>query len=592
MEKAISTKCRWRRIRRGSSSHGPHRRLSFESLEDRQLLTAAPADVPAGNALPAAADPAVGLAELTGSIVYGGTVYPLSITPRNGNQGSLIDPNRVTWLVIHGRLGAAAQPIYQDIATAVDGYSPDDQVLLLDWETAATGLWDGESRIQPVGRWAAAALDDYGFNAGTLNLLGYSWGAYVADELAEELVSRQTQRVNSILLLDPATDVPLNGYNPNNTATVNFAAHSEFSWAFHSGGAEGSAASPKTADEAFVLENSDHYVIRNQFIRLLDTNHGGLLQNPWFSLERLVNRGTPSAPWLANAIDASGNLVQNASGGYEAVIDMDAGGLAELLTYEPLVGPPDQLRTEPFWTAVPPEAVDDLFEIDMADWTGSVQRDARSGLLANDAGVGLVAARQMGPYQGDIALFEDGSFTYTPWEPVTPFGFRDNFTYEITDQAGQTDVATVQIVGLPNLQNQNVATDVDASGLTTPLDVLLIINALNRFGAQTIPELAERDDVPVYYYDVNGDDELTAADALAVIDKLDASADAGGEGEADEDHWTPFENDTAVWSPFAERKAKLFARENANLNSQNIETARTRAGTGRSAEWFDLSVGP
>jgi len=83
-----------------------------------------------------------------------------------------------------------------------------------------------------------------------LNLLGYSWGAYVADELAEEVVSRQSQGVNAILLLDPATDVPFNAYNPNNAATVNFAAHSGFSWAFRSGGFEGSATSPKTAHEA------------------------------------------------------------------------------------------------------------------------------------------------------------------------------------------------------------------------------------------------------------------------------------------------------------------------------------------------------
>ncbi len=530
MDKAISTPPFWRRILLGSLSNRAQRRLAFEALEDRQLLTASPADVSLGDVFPAAADPAGWLAELTGSIVDSGTVYPLKIMPRSDNVGTLIDPDRTTWLVIHGRLGAAAQPIYQDLATAIDGYSPDDQVLLLDWETAATGLWDGESRIEPVGRWAAAALDDYGFAVGSVNLLGYSWGAYVADELAEELVSRQGQRVNSILLLDPATDVPFNGYYPNNTATVNFAAHSEFSWAFHSGGFEGSATSPKTAHEAFVLENSDHYVIRNQFIRLLDTNHAGQFQNPWFSLERLLNHGTPSGPWLANAIDASGDLVPSATGGYEALIGMDAGGLAEWLTYEPIVGPPDIMRIEPFWTAIPPDAVDDLFEVDMADWIGTVQRDALSGLLANDTGTGLAAVRQMGPYQGDVALYENGAFTYTPWQPVTPFGFRDNFTYQVTDPFGQTDVASVQIVGLPNLQNRSLPTDVDANGLTTPLDVLRIINAVNRFGAQTVAELAQRDGVPVYYYDVNGDGELTAADVLAVIDELNAAAAFANEG--------------------------------------------------------------
>lgn len=435
MGKPVSTVPCLRRTRRDSMSRVSQRRLFLEALEDRRLLTASPADVSPDNGF-TAAEPADWLSELTGSIVDGGTVYPLKVTPRNEYLGTSIDPGRTTWLVIHGRSGAAAQQIYQDIAAAVDGYSSDDQVLLLDWETAATGFWDGESRIEPVGRWAAAALDDYGFGAGTLNLLGYSWGTYVADELAEVLLSRQSQGVNSILLLDPATDIPFNAYNPNNTATVNFAAHSEFSWAFHSGGFEGSATSPKTAHEAFVLQDSDHYEIRNQFVRLLDTNHGSLLQNPWFSLERLVNHGMPPAPWLPNAIDASGNLIPSASGGYEAVIDMDADGLAQWLTYEPIAGPPDQLQTEPFWTS---------------QW-----------------------------------------------------------------------------------QNQSLPTDVDASGLTTPLDVLLIINAINRFGAQTIPELAARDDVPVHYYDVNGDDEVTGADVLAVIVELNWLSDGGGEGEADE----------------------------------------------------------
>lgn len=506
------------------------RRLGFERLEPRQLLTAWPVDVSAVDGL-TAADSAGWLSALTGSIVSGGTVYPLSIAPRGENSGTLIDPQRTTWLVIHGRLGAASQPIYQEMAAAIDGYRPDDQVLLLDWETAATGLWDGESRVEPVGRWAAAALDDYGFDAVSLNLVGYSWGAYVADELAEEIVARQTQVVNSQLLLDPATDVPFNTYNPNHPATVNFAAHSGFSWAFRSGGFEGSATSPRTAHESFVLQGSDHYQIRDQFIRWLDTNHGGQQQNAWFSLERIANRGVPSAPWVVDAINASGNLVLDASGGYEAVIVMDAAGRATWLACEPIAGPPDSLLTVPFWTAVPPQAVDDLFAVDMADWTGALQQDVSSGVLANDAGIGLIAARQLGPYQGDLTLAADGAFIYTPWEPITPFGFRDSFTYQVTDSSGQTDTATVQLVGLPNLQNPIWSTDVNADGLTTPLDVLLVINALNRFGAQPVAELAQRDDVPAYYFDVNGDEDVTAADVLVVIRFLNALPPAGGKGE-------------------------------------------------------------
>jgi len=537
------TRCS-RIVNRHARAWPVRRRLTLEAFDDRRLFAALLLDRPLADAF-SAADASGSLAALTGSIVDGGTVYPLSIAPRSENLGTPIDPQRTTWLVIHGRLGAAAQPIYQDVAAAIDGYSPDDQVLLLDWETAATGWWDGESRIRPVGRWAAAALDDYGFAAGSLNLVGYSWGTYVADELAEELGARQSQVVNSQILLDPATDIPFNSYNPNDAATVNFAAHSRYSWAFHSGGFEGSATSPKTAHEAFVLQGSDHYQIRDQFIRLLDTNQGGVVQNAWFSLGRVANQGVPSAPWLPGAVDDSGGLTVNANGGYEAVIAMDAAGLAEWLTYEPLAGPPDRLRTEPFWTPIPPAAVDDLFQVDMGDWTGSLQRDAATGVLANDTGVSLAAAAQSGPDQGDLVLNSDGSFIYTPWQPVTPFGFRDSFTYQVTDSSGQTDVATVTLVGLPNLQNPSQRTDVNGDGQTTPLDVLLVINALNQFGVQPVAELAQRAGVPAWYYDVTGDDIVSAADVLVVIDFLNASPAGQAEGESGA-WWVPLASPTRL----------------------------------------------
>lgn len=419
--------------RPGRDQRRAARPLGFETLEQRQLLTASPAPVSALEAM-TAAEAAGWVSSLAGSIVSGGTVYPLRIAPRDAQAGTLIDPERTTWLVIHGRLGAASQSIYQEMAAAIDGYRLDDQVLLLDWETAATGLWDGESRIEPVGRWAAAALDAYGFDAASLNLVGYSWGAYVADELAEEIVARQSQVVNSQLLLDPATDVPFNAYNPNQPATVNFAAHSGFSWAFRSGGFEGSATSPRTAHESFVLQGSDHYQIRDQFICWLDTNHSSSYHNPWLSLERIAQHGVPSAPWTANALDASGNLVPAASGGYEAVIAMDAAGRAEWLVYQPNAGPPAALLTVPFWTPV--------------SWQN----------------------------------------------PLRP-------------------------------------TDVNGDGWTTPLDALLIINILNRFGAQPVVELAQRDDLPVYDYDVDGDADVTAADVLVVIRWLNAWG-PDGEGEA------------------------------------------------------------
>ena len=57
-------------------------------------------------------------------------------------------------------------------------------------------------------------------------------------------------------------------------------------------------------------------------------------------------------------------------------------------------------------------------------------------------------------------------------------------------------------------------------------DALEIINFLNAFGAQSVPDVATAPP----FYDTNGDFFVTAADALDVINFLNAGL--GGEGEA------------------------------------------------------------
>jgi hypothetical protein len=58
-------------------------------------------------------------------------------------------------------------------------------------------------------------------------------------------------------------------------------------------------------------------------------------------------------------------------------------------------------------------------------------------------------------------------------------------------------------------------------GKVTPLDALLILNAISARGSETPPLLfsqADADQAP--YYDVDGDNELTSSDALAVLNYL------------------------------------------------------------------------
>ena len=100
-------------------------------------------------------------------------------------------------------------------------------------------------------------------------------------------------------------------------------------------------------------------------------------------------------------------------------------------------------------------------------------------------------------------------------------------------------------------QNPALATDVNADGFVTPLDALLVINALNSQGPHSLTEHRTGDS---HYYDCNGDRSLSPVDALLVINFLNQRAVGVGpigsvstNGEAEEgaagvlDQWPGFE---------------------------------------------------
>jgi VCBS repeat-containing protein len=90
----------------------------------------------------------------------------------------------------------------------------------------------------------------------------------------------------------------------------------------------------------------------------------------------------------------------------------------------------------------PPDAVDDVYSVD-EDGTLSVAFS--DGVLANDTvteGQSLSAAIVSGPTNGTLSLGDDGSLMYVP---NANFNGSDTFTYSATDDAGDSDVATVTI---------------------------------------------------------------------------------------------------------------------------------------------------
>jgi hypothetical protein len=106
---------------------------------------------------------------------------------------------------------------------------------------------------------------------------------------------------------------------------------------------------------------------------------------------------------------------------------------------------------------------------------------------------------------------------------------------------------TIQVVGAGEGEGTNALNplDVNQDTIVSPIDALLVISHLNRYGAGAFsPTLAAASGqgVPKFFLDVNVDGLVTASDAKLVIDYLNVKAAAGassvqaeGEGESDGD---------------------------------------------------------
>ncbi len=134
--------------------------------------------------------------------------------------------------------------------------------------------------------------------------------------------------VNTIFAIDPAR----NGsgvYNPDanfgtTTAEIDFARHSNFSWAFFSrdggvlGITGGDPQTPPSADEAIVVTNSEHSKMWNLVASMFEAPTGPVAK--YFKISRLLNH-TPG-PWSPNRYSSSAAT----GGGYEAIITAATGG--------------------------------------------------------------------------------------------------------------------------------------------------------------------------------------------------------------------------------------------------------------------------
>ncbi len=86
---------------------------------------------------------------------------------------------------------------------------------------------------------------------------------------------------------------------------------------------------------------------------------------------------------------------------------------------------------------------------------------------------------------------------------------------------------------LLSYQNAALPSDVNADGHVSPIDVLIVIDRLNRMGSVVIPASMVEYDVPAPYWDVSGDGVISPIDVLTVISVLNHVGEGEGEHGVD-----------------------------------------------------------
>jgi hypothetical protein len=197
----------------------------------------------------------------------------------------------------------------------------------------------------------------------------------------------------------------------------------------------------------------------------------GVLANDSGSLGSTLTAVLVSSP-------GSGELTLNEDGSFSYTPASGFSGQVSF-TYKAMDGTLEGVATTvtidvlPGETNTPPVAVDDTYEA-QSDATLTI---GDNGILANDSDVdgdALEAVIVDAPTNGLVTLNADGSFSY---EPLAGFTGTDSFTYQATDGADSSNLATVTI-NVASLENSRpisandeytvpagVTTDIPATGV-------------------------------------------------------------------------------------------------------------------------------
>lgn len=245
----------------------------------------------------------------------------------------------------------------------------------------------------------------------------------------------------------------------------------------------------------------------------------------------------PLAEFDFELVDESGNPISSVSIGQRFGVRIVADDLTQFDPYPVFAGFLDVLYDA--GRVVPSDTItNDSFDFDVEfadefNESKAVGVNTRAGLIDE---FGTLRSDTGQPMSGVSPLlatlyFEaiaPGTATITG-SPADRFPFQDTLLDDRDERVDPSQIIydslsfTITGNGEP-LQNTNLPADVNGDNLVTAIDALLVINELSRLDAAAAGEPGSAN-TPLFYHDVNGDNRVSALDALRVINYLnDASA--------------------------------------------------------------------
>jgi pimeloyl-ACP methyl ester carboxylesterase len=228
-----------------------------------------------------------------------------------GNK--LLVADRETWIIAHGRNDSSLS--FFGLAGSIQNARPNAQILLIDWsEGAQSVLLEGANWTVQAGEWMVRVLEEIGISMQSVNVVGHSWGTYVAAFFAKASVRRSNGTVNVLVALDPATATSEVLQQPwsqeKGLGTLHFGEVSNYSISFRSS-ALGSKRLSKTADDAIEVgipsSNPlfDHSQIVEVFRNIIKSGASAPFRGV-FTLDNLLQR-MRFRPWDRNGLQVDGS---------------------------------------------------------------------------------------------------------------------------------------------------------------------------------------------------------------------------------------------------------------------------------------------